>query len=371
MRRTRVLLGTLAVALLASAPGQAMPPDVPADLRVASWAETDIRAVVAAGLMGPTAGAFRPDDPLTRGELRQALAALGPPVPASSTAVDPDRLVPLAPAVPAAASADADRLVPLRELDAKLVDALGLTPAARAIRRAAQAAGLRPPGTVGSETVARLLGLRVNHPQSQEQLELAPTQSATRAEAAYSLARARELTPERIALVRELAASFSLPALDEWQRALLDRALRFVGYPYVWAGSSEQRQVLYYGSAPGGFDCSGFVWRVVKLEPLPGAPTLATVLRGRTTFSMSAESPRAERIPGPALQPADLVFFGDRGPRSAPGEIGHMGIYVGNGWFVHSSGNGVTLQPLQGWYAERLAWGRRVLAEAGLAAPPV
>jgi cell wall-associated NlpC family hydrolase len=366
MRRTLTLLGTLAATLLAGAPGHAMPPDVPADLRVASWAETDIRAVVAAGLMGPTAGAFRPDDPLTRGELQQALAALG----TQAAATDLDRLAPLAPAVPASAP-DADRLVPLRELDAKLVDALGLTPAARAIRRAAQAAGLRPPGTLGSETVARLLGLRVNHPQSQEQLELAPTQAATRAEAAYSLARARELTPERIAQVRELAASFSLPALDEWQRALLDRALRFVGYPYVWAGSSELRQQLYYGSAPGGFDCSGFVWRVVKLEPLPGAPTLATVLRGRTTFSMSAEAPKAERVPGTALQPADLVFFGDRGSRSNPAEIGHMGISLGNGWFVHSSGNGVTLQPLQGWYAERLAWGRRVLAEAGLAAPPV
>ncbi|HEU0336225.1 MAG TPA: S-layer homology domain-containing protein, partial [Gaiellaceae bacterium] len=87
------LLGTLAATLLAGAPGHAMPPDVPADLRVASWAETDIRAVVAAGLMGPTAGAFRPDDPLTRGELQQALAAFGHP----AAATDLDRLAPLAP----------------------------------------------------------------------------------------------------------------------------------------------------------------------------------------------------------------------------------------------------------------------------------
>jgi cell wall-associated NlpC family hydrolase len=174
-----------------------------------------------------------------------------------------------------------------------------------------------------------------------------------------------------VSRVRELAATFTLPALDDWQRGLLERAFRFVGYPYVWAGSSELPQQLYYGQAPGGFDCSGFVWRVVKLEPLPGAPALAAVLRGRTTFSMSAESPKAERIPPAALQPADLVFFGDRGPASSPAQIGHMGIYAGNGWFVHSSGNGVTLQPLQGWYAERLAWGRRVLAEAGLPRPPV
>ena len=53
---------------------------------------------------------------------------------------------------------------------------------------------------------------------------------------------------------------------------------------------------------------------------------------------------------------------------SSPAEVGHAGIYIGNGWFVHSSGGGVTLQPLQGWYTTTFAWARRPLAEAGLAA---
>ena len=43
-----------------------------------------------------------------------------------------------------------------------------------------------------------------------------------------------------------------------------------------------------------------------------------------------------------------------------------MGIYLGNGWFVHSSRYGVALEPLTGWYQQRFAWGRRPLAEAGL-----
>jgi cell wall-associated NlpC family hydrolase len=43
-----------------------------------------------------------------------------------------------------------------------------------------------------------------------------------------------------------------------------------------------------------------------------------------------------------------------------------MGIYVGNGWMVHSSRNGTTLQPLSGWYETSFAWGRRPLAEAGI-----
>jgi cell wall-associated NlpC family hydrolase len=43
-----------------------------------------------------------------------------------------------------------------------------------------------------------------------------------------------------------------------------------------------------------------------------------------------------------------------------------MGIYLGNGWFIHSSDYGVALATLTGWYANEFAWGRRPLAEAGL-----
>jgi cell wall-associated NlpC family hydrolase len=313
-----------------------------------SWAAADIEAVVEAGVMGPTAATFRPDDPITRAELVDALAALG----------KQSRLL-----------AHPSRPVTMQELNAQLVAAAGLTSAARSIRRAAVSAGLAPTGIIGSETVARLLGLRINHPQGQEELERRPSAPATRAEAAYSLARLLTLSPEQLKGVGMLAGEFELPPLTAWQSTVIGRALRLVGEPYVWAGSSEKRQHLYYGTAPGGFDCSGFVWRVYKLEPFAGAPLLTEVLRGRTTFSMSAEIPKTLRIGPSRLAPADLVFFGDRGVESAPAEMGHMGIYVGNGWFVHSSANGVTLQPLQGWYAERLAWGRRPLAEAGLVAP--
>jgi hypothetical protein len=47
-----------------------------------------------------------------------------------------------------------------------------------------------------------------------------------------------------------------------------------------------------------------------------------------------------------------------------------MGIYVGSGWIAHSSRFGTTLVPLEGWYRTRFAWGRRPLAEAGLAPAP-
>jgi cell wall-associated NlpC family hydrolase len=83
---------------------------------------------------------------------------------------------------------------------------------------------------------------------------------------------------------------------------------------------------------------------------------------------MSGEVPKAKRIPAAALQPADVVFFGARGPKSTPAQIDHMGIYLGNGWFVHSSRYGVAVESLTGWYQQRLAWARRPLAEAGLVA---
>ena len=64
-----------------------------------------------------------------------------------------------------------------------------------------------------------------------------------------------------------------------------------------------------------------------------------------------------------------MIFFGAVGPKSKPAQVGHMGIYLGNGWFIHSSSFGVAIAPLTGWYAQRFAWGRRPLAEAGLVSP--
>jgi cell wall-associated NlpC family hydrolase len=345
-------LAVPASALAFDPAAEQMSPPAPSSAK--SWAAPQIAWVVLAGLMGPSVPSFRPDDPLTRGELHEAIVALGKP---HQPPPDPGRVV------------------TMRELDAQLVAAAGLLPSARTIRLAARAAGLGPTDMVGTETIARLLGLRVNHPQSSEHLERGPKDPASRAEAAYSLAKLRLLDPTRAALVQELAAGFSVPVLSSLQREVLARALRLVGQPYVFAGTSEKTQPLWSATAPGntiiapgGFDCSGFVWRVYKVQPFADAPALAAVLKGRTSYAMSGEVARPLRLDPSTLQPADIVFFGARGPKSKPSEVGHMGIYVGNGWFVHSSGGGVTLQPLQGWYADTLAWARRPLAEAGLEA---
>ena len=310
----------------------------------ASWAAPQIEAVMDAGLMLPSTVDFRPDDALTAGELAIVLGALGVEIEV----------------------ADPNRLVSVRELDAQLVSAAGLRRQARDLRLIAVAAGLAPRPWLGTETVARLLGLRVNHLKNQEQLELPLSAPATRAEAAYSVARLLALQESEIEAVRQTLEAFAFPELTVWQQTVLTRALRLVGSPYVWAGTSEKPQQLFGQVLPGGFDCSGFVWRVYKLEPFEGAPGLGATLEGRTTYAMSGEMARSKRIALERLQPGDLVFFGSRGPRSKPTEVGHMGIYVGSGWMAHSSDRGTTLAPMTGWYEPRFAWGRSPLAEAGL-----
>ena len=308
------------------------------------FAAAEIARVVDAGLMAPSVAAFRPRDPLTASELATVVASLGGAIAVS----------------------DPDAPVTVRELHAQLVTLAGLRSEARSIRLAAAAAGLSPRPWVGTETVARMLGLRFNHPQGQDELELQVTQIVTRAEAAYSIAVYLALDDADLVAVRSETATFTPPSLTDWQQVVLTRALRFVGSPYVWAGMSERRQQLFGRVLPGGFDCSGFVWRVYKAEPFAGAPQLTGVLVGRTTYDMSAEVPRSARVTRAALQPGDVVFFGSRGPRSKPSEIGHMGIYVGNGWIVHSSRMGTTLTPMTGWYETTFAWGRSPLVEAGL-----
>jgi cell wall-associated NlpC family hydrolase len=81
---------------------------------------------------------------------------------------------------------------------------------------------------------------------------------------------------------------------------------------------------------------------------------------------MSGEVPHRMLIPAAKLQPADVMFFGANGPHSSPSVVDHTAIYLGNGWFVQSSDEGVTLLPFDGWYRRSYAWGRRPLREAGL-----
>jgi cell wall-associated NlpC family hydrolase len=256
--------------------------------------------------------------------------------------------------------------VTIKQLDAALVAYVGLGAAAREIQLTLQRAGLRPPPNTGTEAVARMLQLRLNHPAGEDDLELLPFQPVTRAEAAWSFAQVLRLDPWAVDSVQHAADTFTLPELTARQRQVLTTAVHYVGYPYVWGGTSPGPESEFGVRSAGGFDCSGYVWRVYKLTQYPGAPRLPGVLRGRTTYQMSGEVPQRELVPAAKLQPADVMFFGAHGRRSKPSEVDHTALYLGNGWFIQSSGEGVTLLPFDGWYTHSYAWGRRPLREAGL-----
>ena len=174
----------------------------------------------------------------------------------------------------------------------------------------ARADGLAVPSRFGTEVVARLLGLRLNHPAAQDSLELRPQDPATRAEAAYSAAQILSFgflaDSWQIAQVKSLAASFALPEVNDWQRQILDVAFSKIGMPYIWGGTSDGKETEFGVSSRGGYDCSGFVWRVYKLQSYADEGTLASTLRGRTTYQMSVEVPRSKRIGFKKLQPADV-----------------------------------------------------------------
>jgi cell wall-associated NlpC family hydrolase len=290
-------------------------------------------------------------------------------VPTTTTTTTTPSVPPAPPVVPSAPKQAPvpDAPVTMTQLDARLVQALGLSKAASEFARGARAAGLKVPSRFGNEVVARLLGLRTNHPAPEDSLELLPGDHATRAEAAYSAAQVLRFTGWEVAAVQSMADQFTLPAFSNWQTQILDTAVARIGMPYVWGGTSDGTETDFGVTARGGYDCSGFVWRVYKLQQYPNSGSLPLVLRGRTTFQMSGEVPASQRIAFADLQPADVLFFGSKGPRSQPSQVDHTAIYIGNGWFIQSSGEGVALASLDdGWYRREFAWARRPLAEAGL-----
>ncbi len=345
-----------------------------------NWAAPQIATVVAHKLMEATnVKKFRPNAALTHQTLANLAADLKEqlgtqPVP-SDPSSDPTDTTTTGTTTTTTTTSTTPVSNPtgqetMTQLDRSLVQAIGLNKAAKEFVQGAQAAGLTVPSRFGTEVVARLLGLRLNHPAAQDFLELRPQDPATRAEAAYSAAQVLgfgELDDSwQIAQLKTLAADFALPDLNSWQLQVLKVAFSKIGMPYVWGGTNDNTETNFGVTARGGYDCSGFVWRVYKLQSYPGEGSLASTIVGRTTYQMSVEVPRSKRIGFKKLQPADVIFFGSKGTKSKGSQVFHTGIYVGNGWFIQSSDEGVALAQLTGYYKNKFAWGRRPLREAGL-----
>ncbi|MBC7459942.1 MAG: C40 family peptidase [Thermoleophilia bacterium] len=208
-----------------------------------------------------------------------------------------------------------------------------------------------------AQALVRTVGLRYNVLDPFDQYELGPTEAVNLAHGSYMLATAgRGLGSWKLDEARTLASTWAVPTLGPNQRTILGAAISQLGQPYVWAGESEGKQA----EGHGGFDCSGFAIRVINSSGVP-ATSIAS-LNERTTYTQSA-IPAPQRIGLAQLQPGDAIYFGSRGTKSTPTENYHAGVYMGNGWFIHSSGGngGVAINRLDGWWGTQYSWGRRAL----------
>ena len=94
--------------------------------------------------------------------------------------------------------------------------------------------------------------------------------------------------------------------------SIVSAARKYIGTPYVWGGESMSE---------GGMDCSGFVYNTLKDA---GYKVGRTTAQGYRNYGTSVSKSN--------MQPGDLVFYGKDGNAS------HIGIYIGNGQMIHSSG---------------------------------
>nr|WP_295708556.1 NlpC/P60 family protein [uncultured Halomonas sp.] len=135
--------------------------------------------------------------------------------------------------------------------------------------------------------------------------------------------------------------SLQVPPPTAVREALLVQHQRWAGTPYQIGGTSER-----------GIDCSALVRNVYR-------DTFNLELPRSTSGQIHEGRP----IDRQELQAGDLVFF------SPPGRYNHVGIYVGNGYFLHAStSKGVIISSLDNSYWRRYYWqARRALEPTQLA----
>jgi cell wall-associated NlpC family hydrolase len=393
------LLGAGALVAVASAKQlatTAKKPSAAKKLTAADWDASEQRLVVADGMMSELGSAgFAGAAPLNAQQESSALAAV-----ATRVGVAP---IPF----------QTDLPLTLVRFDALLVDQLGLGDVAEHVQQVAVSAGLDPPSYFGSEVVARYLNLRYEHPVGEQTLALYPGSPITRAEAAHSFAvvlgllpsagdtpgqppagpvspaqsesgatgqppassspaqqpengtvvepsaSSAPLQPQSWALTaaREALMGFALPQYAPAQREALHIAVSKIGMPYVWGGTTDNTAD---GLEHGGYDCSGFVWRVYKLSGLPWGRQIL----GRTAAQQAGEIPKRRRIHLEDVQPGDLLFFGSAhfDATATESNVIHEALALSGQWAIQSSGQGVAVMPLtSGWLAESFTWARRVL----------
>ncbi len=144
---------------------------------------------------------------------------------------------------------------------------------------------------------------------------------------------------------------------EELVRQVRDRAsemvmaaMNFLGVPYRRGGNSVEQ----------GFDCSGFTRHVFEMS-------VGLILPRRVDDQASASG--LFKVTRDELRPGDLVFF-----NTLRRTFSHVGIYVGDGKFIHAprAGSQVRIEDMrQAYWAKRFTGARRAeMGEAGVVAAP-
>lgn len=110
-----------------------------------------------------------------------------------------------------------------------------------------------------------------------------------------------------------LSGTSSSGATSVTGQTIVDAAMKYLGVSYVYGGAS-----------PSGFDCSGLTYYIYKQNGYSINRTASAQLSNGVSVEKSN------------LQPGDLVFFSN----GSGGSIGHVGIYIGDNQFIHSSSGG-------------------------------
>lgn len=260
--------------------------------------------------------------------------------------------------------------VKAREVDAALVRALGRAPLAKSLSELTSPDGWDPGvgKLFGTEIIARELGLRRDRPTTEEAYEASAGDAMSQADIVWSVWKAKT-APNTYGA--DALASFQLSGYSSEVQKVVRFAFSQVGRPYVWGGEwpSETPSAYPFGGQPhGGFDCSGFSWFVLRQKDSswapPGRPYAGWALPERSSYEMAKAT--KDKLSYKNLRGGDLMFFAPQGRESKANEVYHVGVYLGGGWMIDSSGSqaGVSLSEVGpgSWWRGQFIFGRRVVA---------
>jgi Cell wall-associated hydrolases (invasion-associated proteins) len=246
-----------------------------------------------------------------------------------------------------------------------LVLALGLQTSADALDNLHTSNGhtFATQANFGTTLLGMRLGLRHNA-WGDESKDVGPKTALNRAQVAYSLWRAKTEPTHAVAQLATEYETIELPPLTPQMIQVVQFGIRYVGYPYIWAGEwgkpSPEPQALGGQPIPG-FDCSGFSWWLLRTNApsigwrvAPPRPYAGWALPQRWSFDMGTIG----HVRWDQLQPGNLAFYHEGNG------IHHVDTYIGNGWALDSSAgvSGVTIMWVgTGWYRNHFVHGRRII----------